>query len=251
MNALKLINETGYEALQSLAQRSPKLFTVPDIDLLQASMLTEVGTSDVWRQTIVLECSLAPLNGIEEKGPGSDARYSKIIRQALSGIDIADGPDKSLWASINCFAIADYVPIRWETSNIRHSNPEGFVNKHWLKSGSSARQDNAAARLWWLGEISERVSRHSKYSADDLLDAMANNVNLYHQTLSRPRLLANSKLVAVIYESAIEGNAHLYQTKYANAMYKSLNARYNAATLASMNLSELRAVVADAVPAEW
>lgn len=251
MNALKLINETGYKALQSLAQRSPKLFTVPDIDLLQASMLTEVGTSDVWRQTIVLECSLAPLNGIEEKGPGSDARYSKIIRQALSGVDIADGPDKSIWASINCFAIADYVPIRWETSNIRHSNPEAFVNKHWLKWGSSGRQDNAAARLWWLGEISERVSRHSKYSADDLLDSMANNVNLYHQTLSRPRLLANSKLVAVIYESAIEGNAHLYQTKYANAMYKSLNARYRAATLAAMNLSELRAVVADAVPAEW
>lgn len=250
MNSLKLINETGYKALQSLAQRSPRLFTVPDIDLLQASMLTEVGTSDVWRQTIVLECSLSPLNGIEEKGPESDAHYSKIIRQALSGIDIADGSDRLLWASINCFAIADYVPIRWETSNIRHSNPEGFVNMHWLKWGSSARQDNAAARLWWLGELSKRVSRHSKYSADDLLDAMANNVNLYHQTLSRPRLLANSKLVAVIYEFAIEGNAHLYQTKYANAMYKSLNARYNAATLASMNLSELRAVVADAVPAE-
>ena len=80
---------------------------------------------------------------------------------------------------------------------------------------------------------------------------MANNVNLYHQTLSRPRLLANSKLVAVIYESVTEGNAHLYKTKYANAMYKSLNARYSAATLASMNLSELRAVVAAAVPAEW
>ena len=119
MNALKLINETGYKALLILAQRSPKLFTIPDIDLLQASMVTEAGTSDVWRQTILLECSLSPLNGIEEKGPGSDARYSKIIRQALSGINIADMSDKSLWASINCFAIADYVPIRW--GNEQHS----------------------------------------------------------------------------------------------------------------------------------
>lgn len=251
MNALQLVNETGYKSLQSLAQRSPELFTMPNIDKLKASMVSEAGTSDVWRQTVLLECSLSPLNSIEEKGPGSDARYSKIIRQALSGIDIADAADKLLWASINCFAIADYVPIRWKTSNIRHSNPEGFVNKHWLKWGSSGRQDNAAARLWWLGELSERVSRHSKYSADELLDAMANNVNLYHQTLSRPRLLANSKLVAVIYESAMEGNAHLYQTKYANAMYKSLNARYKADALASMERGELRAVVADAVPAEW
>lgn len=250
MNALQLVNETGYKALQSLAQRSPRLFTVPDIDLLQASMITEAGTSDVWRQTILLECSLKPLNDIMEKGPVTDARYTKIMRQALADIPTADAADKLIWASINCFAIANYVPIRWETSNIRYSNPEGFVNKHWLKWGSSGRQDNAAARLWWLGELSGRVSRHSKYSADDLLDAMANNVNLYHQTLSRPRLLANSKLVAVIYESAMEGNAHLYQTKYANAMYKSLNARYNVATLASMNLSELRAVVAGAVPVE-
>lgn len=250
MNALQIVNETGYKALQRLAQKSPDLFTTPNIDKLKASMVSEAGTSDVWRQTILLECSLKPLNDIMEKGPVTDARYTKIMRQALADIPTADAADKSIWASINCFAIADYVPIRWETSNIRYSNPEGFVNKHWLKWGSSARQDNAAARLWWLGELSERVSRHSKYSADDLLDAMANNVNLYHQTLSRPRLLANSKLVAVIYESAMEGNAHLYQTKYANAMYKSLNARYEAATLASMNLSELRAVVGDAVPAE-
>lgn len=251
MNALRLVNETGYKALRDLAQVSPKLFTTPDIDRLQASMIVEAETSDVWGQTIRLGCSLKPLNDIMVKGPVTDVRYTKIMRQALAGISTADAKDKLLWASINCFVIADYVPIRWETSNIRHSNPQGFVNKHWLKGGgSSMRQDNAAARLWWLGELSERVSPHSKYSADDLLDAMANNVNLYHQTLSRPRLLANSKLVAVIYETAMEGNAHLYQTKYANAMYKSVNARYMADTLASMNLSELRAVVAGTVPAE-
>ena len=248
MPEIDIVNEGGYKALRNLAGRNPQLFTSPNVSLLREAMIREAGTEDVWRKPISVGCSLEPLNDIAEKGPRSDEHYAKIVRQALADISLADATDELLWASINCFAIADYVPRRWETSNIRNTDAERFVDRHWLKGGPSGRQDNAIARLWWLDKLSERVSQHSKHSADALLNVMANNVNLYHQTLSRPYLLANPRLVAAIYEVAMDGNTHLYQTKHASDMFKSLNVRAGATALDLMGDDDLRDVVKAAVP---
>lgn len=248
MNELKPVNENGYKALRNLARNKPRLFTSPNPDLLREEMVKTADTSEVWRDPIRLGCSLDPLNELDEKGPDTDHHYAKIMRQALAGITPADAADELLWASINCFAIPYYVPTRWATSNIRNTNPESFVDSHWLKGGPSGRRANAAARLWWLGEISERASRHSKHDADALLNAMANNVNLYHQLLARPYLSANSKLVAAIYDTACESNTHLFQTKHANDLLMALNVRAGATALDLMDDDELRAVVEECVP---
>lgn len=248
MNKIEIVNENGYRALRNLADKRPRLFTTPNTDMLRKEMVREAGTEDVVKDTISMRCSLDPLNEVDRAGPNTDYYYSKIVRRALADISPADVADELFWASINCFAIADYVPMRWGTSNTRKTNPEEFVDRHWLKGGPDGREANAAARLWWLGEISERVAGYSTHSADKLLWAMANNVNLYHQTLARRYLLANPRLVAAIYEIAMDGNDYLYQTAYANQMFKSLNIRAGATALDMMDNDELRAVVEEAKP---
>lgn len=248
MNDIQLVNESGYKALRALARRDPQLFTSPDKKRLRDEMIKEAGTESVWRQPLKANCSLEPLNSISEEGPGTDAYYTKTVRMALADISLADAADELLWASINSFVIADYVPRRWATSNTRYKNPESFVDNHWLKGGPAGRQSNAAARLWWLGEISERVSKYSKYSSDELLSAMASNVNLYHQSLDRRYLIANPRLIAVIYEVALEGNEHLFQTAYANQLFKSLNLQAGATALDLMDDDELKSVVVEATP---
>jgi len=248
LNELKLVNETGYKALRSLARSSPLLFMQPDTERLQAAMVRAADTEDVWQQPISAGCSLEPLNELDKSGPETDECYAKIVRQALADISLADVAGELLWASINCFAIADYVPQRWRTGLTSTTAYPKFVDDHWLKGGSDGRRANAIARLWWLGELSERVAQHSKHSPDALLNAMANNVNLYHQTLSRPYLLANPRLVAAIYEVAMDGDTHLYQTKHASDMFKSLNVRAGATALDLMEDADLREVVKAAVP---
>lgn len=249
MPEIEMVNENGYKALRNLASRQPTLFTEPDVGRLRQEMEREAGTPDVWREPMRIAHPLDSLNKNKDKGPGTDARFSKIMRQALADISIIQAADELLWASINCFAIADYVPPRWATSNIRHSNPERFVDLHWLRGGPDGRQDNAAARLWWLGEISDRVSRYTnKHTSDELLNAMAGNVRLYHQTLDRRYLLANPRIVAAIYEIALDGNDHLYQTGTASNLFKSLNVRAGATALDFMEDDELRALVRECVP---
>ncbi len=245
---IEIVNESGYKALRTLAHRCPDLFISPDPNRLRDEVIGEAGTEEVWREPLKVETSLEPLNDVSEQGPDTDARYSKIVREALAGISLIQVVDELLWASINCFAIARYVPKRWATSSIIQRDPRAFVDRHWLKGGPDGRQSNAAARLWWLGEISKRVARHSKYTPDRLLDAMANNVNLYHQTLDRRYLIANPKLVAAIYECALDGNDHLFQTQYANQLFKSLNVRAGAQAFDLMDIDELRSVVEDAIP---
>ena len=125
------------------------------------------------------------------------------------------------------------------------------MKRHWLDGGQvGARQDNSIARLWWLAELSARAAEHTDlYSADELLDAMANNVNLYHQLLSRPILLSRSKLIAAVYEVFLDGdNDYLGSTKYANEMLASLNFEAAQVSLDFMDMSELRQAVEEAKP---
>ena len=248
MRKSECVNEAGYKALRSLADTQPELFTQPDPNRLREAMRKDAGTENIWRETVALECSLEPLNSVRQSGPDTDAYYARIVREALSRISLSDASDELLWASVNCFAVADYVPKRWDTSNTRNTKPGQFVDRHWLRGGPDGRESNAVARLWWLGEISERVSRFSKYSADELLDAMANNVNLYHQTLARRYIVSNPRLVAAIYDIAIDGNEHLFQTKHANQMFKSINVRAGATALDLLEDDDLRAIVKEALP---
>ena len=248
MTQIERVNEDGYRSLLGIASDSPHFFTDPDLGRLRHEMIERAETDNLWSQPIPLGRSLDSLNDVEERGPGTDYYYAKIIRQALDGLSLLDVADELFWASINCFTIAEYVPTRWSTSNTRNTNPTNFVNAHWLKSGSKGRESNAAARLWWLGEIADRVAQFSQHDSDELLKAMANNVNLYHQTLARPYLLANPRLVAAIYDLALDENKHLFQTAYANQLFKSLNVRAGATALDMMDDDELRAVVEEAKP---
>ena len=87
------------------------------------------------------------------------------------------------------------------------------------------------------------------YNENEILEAMAHNVNLYHQLLSRPNLLSRSRLLAAIYEIFLEpDNDYLRTTRYANEMLESLNFMAAQFSLDFMDLPELRKVVEEAKP---
>lgn len=249
----RMVNDDGLEALKGLARQEPTLFTNPDAERLMGRMMEYSGTTDVWGPPLDLKADLSELNHIESGGPTTDASFVPLVRDALEGLPPSDGLNEYRWATINCFVIPKYVPTRWNTSNMAE-DPEKlsrFVESHWLRGSEvGARRANAVARLWWLGELSSRAAIYSQlYNEEDILDAMANNVNLYHQLLSRPNLLSRARLVAAIYEVFLDGdNDYLGATRYASEMLRSLN--FNAAdvSLDFMNLTELREAVEEAKP---
>lgn len=249
MPTLRIVNEDGYKALRNLALNRPQIFTQPKDHDLAALMVQEAGTEDVWKPGEIEHGDLQSLNDETSGGPGTDAVHAKTLREAFPQINLVAAADGNLWASINCFGLPDYVPVRWSTSNNRERNPSQFVRDHWLQYDSgTGRESNAAARLWWMVELAERVARHSEYSAEHILDQMAGNVNFYHQTLDRPYLAANAKLLAVLYDVFLDGNEHLSNTKNANELFKNLNVRAGAMSLDLMSPEQLRAVVEEAKP---
>ena len=249
MESIRIVNEEGYKALRNLALKNPASFISPDSQQLIEQMINEAGTESVWGPSLEIKANLQSLNSEIQPGPRTDAAHAKTMRTALSGLTPANASDGPLWASLNCFALANYVPVRWQTSNTKESKPTNFVEDHWLQySGSDGRKWNAAARLWWMGELAERISQYSENAADELLDVMSNNVNFYHQTIDRPYLAANPKLLAAMYDVFLNGNDHLNITKNANAMLKSLNIRAGATALDMMDHDELRAIIEEAKP---
>ena len=249
MESIRIVNEEGYKALRNLALTSPESFIAPNLQQLTEQMINEAGTESVWGPNLEIKAELQSLNSETQSGPRMDAVHARTMRAALSGLSPANASDGLLWASLNCFALANYVPVRWQTSNTKESKPANFVEDHWLQyKGSDGRKWNAAARLWWMGELSERIARYSENTVDELLDVMSNNVNFYHQTIDRPYLAANPRLLAAMYDVFLDGNDHLNITKNANAMLKSLNIRAGATALDMMDYDELRAVIEEAKP---
>ena len=212
LNSIPRLNETGYRIVEELAEEASGLFLEGDIEEIRSRIEVEAnkaGDSPYYAKNIDLDVPLEPLNQIEQAGPDTDAHYAPLVRQAISGITVAEAADPLLWASINCFALSPYTTVRWSTSKLKKSNPANFIKNHWLWS-TKPRISNASARLWWLFETAHRAAKFSKYSSERLLEYMADNVELYHQLTDRAYSAANPILVAAIYDLAIDKYDYLF-----------------------------------------
>lgn len=249
----KLVNHAGLLALKSVAENEPSLFATPNPDRLKRRMEEVAETDEIWGGELSLQADLSPLERIERGGPRTDAMYARLLQDALPNLPPSEGLNEYRWATINCFVVPRYVPIRWDTSNMANDPKKlsNFVQLHWLKGNlTDARRANAAARLWWLGELSSRAAKEtSVLDRDEILEAMANNVQFYHQLLSRPNLLSRPRLVAAVYEMFLDGdNDYLNSTNYANPLFSALNLRAADVSLDLMDRNELRDAVEEAKP---
>ena len=252
MQEIQLVNDSGYNALLTLAESEPQLFIQGNAEELQRRM-ERVGRIEhgpdamLYGERLVMPVSLADLNRLQKDGPSSDAEYAPAMRQA-AGSSVVQSANQLLWTTINCFVLPQYVPVRWGSSNLIQAT-ENFVRRHWLQySGSDGRKWNAAARLWWLSEMATRAAEHSEHSFEELLATMAGSVNFYHQTVDRTFLSSNSRLLAAIWDVFLDGNEHLRTTKDANELMTALNLRAATLSYDFLDYDELRAVVEEAKP---
>lgn len=254
MDILKVINANGFKALGDLAGDRPELFfqrkPTELRDEMEQIVRSEHGPdATAYDKDMSLKISLEEMNELTEGGPGSDAKFAPLLRDALGDLTPAQSSEMELWASINCFVLSDYVPARWTSSNLSESGSTNFVDRHWLAySGSSGRKWNASARLWWLGEIAKRAEPYSEHTFDKLLQAIAGNVNLYHQTIDRAYLSANPKFIAAVYDVFLDDNDHLKTTNDANRLVMALNMRAATTSFDWLEYDELRRIVEEAKP---
>lgn len=248
---IRYISDDGYQILEGIALTDPGLFFGGKLLIEKMEDLADnLGKFPYAKKSINLETSLAPLNQIREDGPGTDADNAPILRQALSSVSPAEASDGLLWASINCFALSPYIPVRWGTSKLKQDDLKNtaFVKRHWLWQGTAGRTWNASARLWWLAELATRASEYSRNSVETLLEAMGNNVGLYHQLTSRTFLAANPQVVAAIYDVALDGSRHVFEKAYANQLMKALNMRAGNISFDVFDYDELYTIVESCLP---
>lgn len=252
MPEIRLVNDSGFNALVKLADEEPEIFAQSDPAALRRRM-EEVGRTEhgpdaeLYGERFDVRVSLASLNAVARGGPTSDAGYVPAMREAV-GSSVVPATNQLLWTTLNCFELPQYVPVRWESSKLSQTS-RTFVYRHWLQySGSDGRKWNAAARLWWLGEMAARAAAHSEHGFDELLGTMAGNVNLYHQTIDRTFLSSNPQLLAAVWDVFLDGNDHLRTTKDASELMMALNLRAATMSFDFLDYNELRAVVEAAKP---
>ena len=122
MPEIQLVNDSGYDALLTLAESEPQLFIRSNPEELRRRMeragRVEHGPdAELYGERLILPVSLADLNRLQKDGPTSDAEYAPSMRQA-AGSSVVQSANRLLWTTINCFVLPQYVPVRWESSNL-------------------------------------------------------------------------------------------------------------------------------------
>ena len=259
---IPLLSTKGYDALWNLSNSNHKAFYVAPSsatlrELMENATVAKGDDIDaLYDGEVALQVALSSLNEIDPQSDKTDAGNAPIIRAALPEITPARAADHRLWASVNCFALLPYTGRRWNQSSSRkapvRTNEERqlreWVQEHFLSHGVEMKQSNAAARLWWLTEMARRIAPHSKHSADRLLSAIANDVEMYHQVLRRPYLASNARLIAQIYDLALAGNEYLLRRPYPNRMLQNLNIKAAAVSLGTLSDASLKQAVEEAKP---
>ena len=256
---LRVLSDAGYRSLTILASERPEMFVngvIDDSNMLEAEM-RKIDSESIWAGARPLYRTIDELNDIKDRGPGADYRHAKIVGEALGELSPREYSDDLLWASLNCFPLAKYTSVRWQYTPRRSrkspktvSEMSRFVESHWLRCGPDGRRANATARLFWLSELARRFAPESIHlDEDELLKFLSENVNVYHQVLSRPLLLAIPTLMAKIIEVICEpGNDYLKQTKYISDLLMALNIRAGAQSLDMMAAGELDSLIRESLP---
>ena len=259
---IPLLSTRGYENLWNLSNSDHQAFYEnPSSDalkgLIEKAIVAKGEKPDVlYDGEITLSADLSALNENDPQSNETDAGNAPVVRAALSAITPAKAADHRLWASVNCFALLPYTAKRWNQSasskapcnTSEEKKLREWVQDHFLGHGVEMKQSSAAARLWWITEMARRVAPHSKHSADRLMSAIANGVEMYHQILRRPYLASNPRLIAQIYDLALEGNEYLFIRPYPNRMLQNLNIKAAAVSLGTLSDASLKQAVEEAKP---
>ena len=246
---IPVVTYDGLKVLNNLANEHYSWFRSPDADRIRSEVERRCPEGGFERE-IELGVGVAELNRFATHGPEKDAEHAPVVREALD-LTLVEATDSRLWASVNCFALGDYVPIRWgNAAQKTKSEWASWVRRHWLDGAgrSGFRLWNTAARLWWLTEIASRASRHSSFDRDQVLQTLSTKVNLYHQIMYRPYLASNSRVTAIIHDLAVKGNEHLFSTRHINELLKPLNQRAGYTVLEALSKDELRSLVERCLP---
>ena len=253
MTELPIVSSEGYQVLIALKNRRPQLFITPDAEKLKVEMTTIFkGDADkLWSRPLELRSSLAPINENPQGGPTNDAANALTLIEALpANIGAQSLHSERLWASVNCFGLAPWVPVRWSTGRTKRTKDQDFVHRHWLNANTEGRESNAAMRLFTLNLLASRSAEFSVYTREQLLEAMASKVNLFHRTLRYPYLAAHSKLLAYIWEEAMRdlNSRAVNHTPTAGIWLTKINERGGAVDLGTMSDDRLQNVVLEAKP---
>lgn len=98
-----------------------------------------------------------------------DLKNSKIVGEALSGLDPSTANEERIWVRLAHVEMFDYSRARWIRSAADHGIP-ALVKDHFFASTQTGiRDDQALSRLWWNYQIARTCQPDDIEGALDLI----------------------------------------------------------------------------------
>ena len=179
---MKVITTESLERLRLAVTKKPTLIDIGFSDLTEDMRLKFVE----FNAPIEINGNLIVPEGFKQE-ENKDTENCQIILLILKGLTPAQATDERLWVQL-CFEhFPDYSRQRWPLSKAKTA--ENHVNDHWFaKTNRNRMRDNAVSRLWWMGQIAQKVPN---YSMEQVLQILFFNSD-YRSSLLERTSSANS-----------------------------------------------------------
>jgi hypothetical protein len=178
--------------------RSLRLDIHSNLERYRSGAFTDLAKGNGWsietRQVRVDVAALEQLN-MGEQSAATDAKNSKIIYGALSGMTPAIATEERLWVRLSHIECLRYGRSRW-LEGVKDEDLAKQVQLHLFAAGrTGVRDDNALSRLWWNMHVATLADPEDPHGA---LDVILTRADLRMQLVERPNTAARPSLARAI-----------------------------------------------------
>jgi hypothetical protein len=186
---MKVITTESLERLRVAVTKTPTLVERDFFDLTEEMNLKFIE----FNSPIQVNRNLISPEGFTQE-TNKDTDNCQIILSILEGLTPAQATDERLWVQLCFDQFAEYANHRWPLS--RATTEKNHVNDHWFaKTNRNRMRDNAISRLWWMGQIAQRVPN---YSMDQVLEVLFFNSDYRSSLLERTSSTNSLNVLATI-----------------------------------------------------
>lgn len=187
---LKYLSEAVLHTLRERADEHVERYRSGDFVDLSRENGWAIETRSV---TIDLDL-LSNLDG-DDRSAEADAKNSKTIFAAMSGMTPAIATDERIWTRLSHLECLSYSRQRWLAGN-EDEALKTSIRKHMFAAGRTGiRDDHALSRLWWNMRIATIADPTDPEGA---LNLMLKRADIRMQLVERPNTAARDPIIRAI-----------------------------------------------------
>lgn len=237
---VRLLRQAELSILYDSVEKNLNRYRSGDFALMESdsSYFFEI---DVELDKAVLEAIKMPT-----KAADRDVENCQVLYKALP-VTPYQAREERLWVYMTHVYLLSYARARWPIPNDDEEAVKHIRTHFFSRTKRQFERDNAAARLWWMSYLCDRVS---SVSLKDALGVLLHQSDVRANLIERPTLSRSATVFSSIVEllsESFRGERSLFERETFREFMKRLNDYGGYVLLDALDVSSIKGILRDMI----